>query len=71
MILWYVQLQKKQRREPLYCKRWSAKWGCYIDTFRNEMVDGDIVTIREHIHSHPGSGKQQKNDASNSQLHRT
>ena len=41
--------EKETKKQLAVLQRWCTKWGCYVDSTRSEIVDGDRVTIREHI----------------------
>ena len=55
--------ENETKKRIAVLQRWSTKWGCYVDSAGSEMVDGDHVTIREHVHR-PVDGQQPKDAVS-------
>jgi len=57
-----VVTRDEGQKQAVILQRWSTKWHCFVDTTGNEIVDGDNVTVREHICKPVATGGQQSKD---------
>ena len=55
--------REKTNKQLTVSQHWSTKWGCYVDSTRSEIVDGNRVAIREHF-CRPSDGQQPKDAVS-------